>query len=135
MAEHKASCLLMKDGKLLLVRKKSDLWGLPGGTVLPDEDEQTVALKFMEEISGVKARVIQLFSVYEFQKEGHNIEQHIFEVESDSELAPAEGYEILWTPLTRTKGEKIGEEVLLVLEDMGLYTSFAQTSADGGKQP
>ena len=118
-----SSCLLMNNNKILLVKSKaSSCWALPGGPINEEAGDAQSALTHAEEFAGIKARVIQLFGVYEYQKEGKNSEEHVFESDlpenTDNTLTAKEGFEAKWFTLSAAKKESLCQELLSVLDDM-----------------
>ena len=118
-----SSCLLMDDNKILLVKSKdSDCWSLPGGPIDEKAGDAQSALNHAENIAGLKARVIQLFGVYGYQKECENSEEHVFESDlhegTDTTLTAKEGFEAKWFSISTVKKESLCQELLSVLDDM-----------------
>jgi len=120
---NRASCLILNSNKLLLVReKKEKCWSLPGGIIEKDEAYKDAAQKHAESISGIKARIIQLFGIYECQKDGKNFEEHVFESDipsdSSSDLKEDDKFEAKWFSLSAAKKEELCPELKLVFEDL-----------------
>ncbi|HII71518.1 TPA: NUDIX hydrolase [Candidatus Woesearchaeota archaeon] len=116
-----AGCVILKDGKILLVRKSDrDFWELPGGYAKEGEEEQVAVEKTKGQI-GVEPTVIQQFTVLEFQKDGKNIEAPIFECDLDPDAAfkPGEGVaEVRWFDLESADKENVGADVKAILEEL-----------------
>jgi ADP-ribose pyrophosphatase YjhB (NUDIX family) len=118
-----SGCAILKQGELLLIRKKDrEFWELPGGRVSSDEAEQVAAAKTKEQI-GVEPTIIQQFTLLEYQKDENNIEASIFECEIDPEakFVPGENIEeIKWFSVSGLKEgkENIGDDVKEILEEI-----------------
>ncbi|MFH1668873.1 MAG: NUDIX hydrolase [Candidatus Woesearchaeota archaeon] len=117
-----AGCAILKDGKLLLIRKTDkDIWELPGGPVKQKGDDEQAAISKTQEQIGISPEVIQQFTLLEYQNNGNNIEAAIFEsyIESDATFIPGEGIdEIKWFETESIDTEKIGDDVKAVLEEI-----------------
>ncbi|MFC1741441.1 NUDIX hydrolase [Nanoarchaeota archaeon] len=116
-----SGCAIMKDEKILLIRKKErDFWELPGGVVDSKEPEE-VALEKTQEQIGTAPEVVQQFTILEYQKDEKNIEANIFEcdVNPEAEFVPGENIEeIKWFPVAGLEKENIGEDVKKILEEI-----------------
>ena len=117
-----SGCAILKEEKLLLIRKKGkDFWELPGGVVKSKADvEQTAAEKTKEQI-GVEPTIIQHFTILEYQKNESNVEATIFECDIDPDakfLAGENIEEIKWFPVSELNKEKIGDDVKNILEEL-----------------
>lgn len=116
-----AGCVILKNDKLLLIRKKGkDVWELPGGYVKDADEEQTAKDKTWSQI-GVEPSIIQQFTTLEFQKDGQNIETPIFECEIDTTATFRPGInieEIKWFALKEVSKEKLGSDVEAILEEL-----------------
>lgn len=117
-----AGCAILKDGKILLIKKQTrDVWELPGGMVKDGADEEATAVEKTESQIGVAPTIIQQFTILEFQKEGKNIEGSIFEsvVDDDVSFALGENIErVEWFDIEGIETDKIGNDVKAVLEEM-----------------
>ncbi|MFC1753925.1 NUDIX domain-containing protein [Thermoproteota archaeon] len=124
MAEvNRASCLILNSGKILLVKdKKVKCWSLPGGAVATDETEEDIAAKNTEEKTGIPARIIQLFGIYEYQKEGKNYAENVFEADipedKNEEAKPHPDFEAKWFDVSSAKKKDVCPELKLVFEDI-----------------
>ncbi|MBW2964431.1 NUDIX domain-containing protein [Candidatus Woesearchaeota archaeon] len=116
-----SGCAILKNGKLLLIRKKDrDFWEIPGGRDSDGSSEEAAVSKTAEQI-GVTPTVIQQFTVLEYQKDGTNVEANIFECDVDPEAAftPGENVEeVRWFSREELKGEKVGSDVEEILEEL-----------------
>ncbi len=117
-----AGCAILKDGKILLIRKADkELWELPGGTVKQKGDDEQAAISKTKEQIGIVPEVIQQFTLLEYQNNGNNIEAAIFEsdIEPDSSFLPGEGIEeIKWFETESLDTENVGDDVKAVLEEI-----------------
>ncbi len=116
-----AGCVILKDNKILLIRKKDrNIWELPGGRSKEGAEEQTALEKTADQI-GVAPQLVQQFTILEFQKDGLNIEAPIFEctVEPDAVFLPGETVEeVKWFDKDSLKKEDIGNDVAAILEEL-----------------
>ena len=117
-----AGCAIIKDNKIVLVRKKDkDVWEFPGGRVSNNSDyEETAISKTLSQI-GSEPKIIQQFSPLEFQIDGKNMESVIFEcdIDNDSDFSPGEKIEeIKWFNIKTLDKEKIGKDVKEIIEDV-----------------
>ncbi|MBU0461605.1 MAG: NUDIX domain-containing protein [Nanoarchaeota archaeon] len=120
---YKASCLVLNNDKILLVREKAEgCWQLPGSIVNQQDVPENAALSQTETICGIKARIIQLFGLYEYQKDDKNYQENVFEAdlppETSDELKPDEKFEAKWASLAEAKKEKLCSETKLVFDDL-----------------
>lgn len=117
-----SGCAIMKDGKILLIRKKDrDFWELPGGIVKTKVDIEQAALDKTQEQIGVEPRLVQQFTMLEYQKDGKNVEANIFECDIDPEAAFVNGEavdKVDWFPIEGLEKEKLGEDVKTILEEL-----------------
>jgi len=117
-----SGCAILEDGRLLLVRKKEkDFWELPGGIVDSKKDIEAAAVDKTKNQIGVEPTVVQQFTILEYQKDANNIEASIFEciVDQDATFIPGENIdEIRWFPVSDVSDEKIGEDVVAILEEL-----------------
>lgn len=111
----------MKQGKILLIRKKSkDTWELPGGTVGSRDPEEVAVEKTKQQI-GLSPEVIQLFTTLEYQEKGTNFEAAIFEcsVDDDATFSSGESVdEVKWFAVKGLDKEPIGEDVRKILDEI-----------------
>ena len=117
-----AGCAIIKDGKILLIRKEGrDFWELPGGVVKDkSEEEQTAAMKTEMQI-GIAPTIVQHFTILEYQKDGKNIEAAIFEcdIDPEKELTPGDNVdEVKWFDISTLSEENIGNDVKEILEEL-----------------
>jgi len=117
-----SGCAILKEEKILLIRKKDrEFWELPGGLVKSGVDIEQVAAEKTKEQIGVEPTVVQQFTILEYQKNGSNVEANIFECDVDPEavFVPGENIEeVKWLPVAGLEKEKIGEDVKAILEEL-----------------
>ena len=117
-----SGCAIMKEEKILLIRKKDrDFWELPGGLVKNKVDIEQAAVEKTKEQIGAEPKVVQQFTILEYQKNGDNVEATIFECDLDpeAEFIPGENIEeVRWFSIQDLKKEKIGEDVKEILEEL-----------------
>jgi ADP-ribose pyrophosphatase YjhB (NUDIX family) len=117
-----SGCAILKEKKLLLIRKKDkELWELPGGTVSSKADMEQVAAEKTKEQIGIDPTIIQQFTILEYQKNEKNIEATIFECDISDDSKPVAGEnieEVKWFPVSSLSKEKIGEDVKSILEEL-----------------
>ena len=66
----KASCLILKDKNILLVKNNAEKWSLPGGNMQDDEPEEELASESSEKLIGAKPKMagkFDKFRTYAFQ--------------------------------------------------------------------
>ena len=117
-----SGCAILKEEKILLIKKKDrEFWELPGGMVKTKADiEQAAAEKTKDQI-GVEPKIVQQFTILEYQKDGNNVEANIFEcdVDPEAEFVPGDNIEeVKWFMIADLKKEKIGEDVKEILEEL-----------------
>lgn len=117
---NRASCLILNDNKLLLVKsKKEACWKLPGSRIESEYTEEDNAVSGTEEATGLKAKIIQLFGIYETQRNAQNFEEKVFEANLESdELSPSENIEAKWFDIKKSKNECLDFAVEQVLDDL-----------------
>ncbi|MCW4026502.1 MAG: NUDIX domain-containing protein, partial [Candidatus Bathyarchaeota archaeon] len=108
----RASCLIMRDNKILLV-KEGDTWKLPGGDV--QDDPEATAVKATAEVLHTTPSIVQLFNRFERQIDGENFEEVIFEATLSEEVSADS---IDWCDVSDLKGKKVGREVEFVLDEL-----------------
>lgn len=117
-----AGCVILKDGKILLIQKEGrDFWELPGGVIDEKSEEEKKAAEKTELQIGISPTIVQHFTILEYQKEGTNIEATIFEcnIDPDAELSPGENVEdVRWFDITELSKENIGNDVKEILEGL-----------------
>ena len=59
-----ACVVIIQDGHVLLHRKRSGVWSLPGGLVEPDESVAEAAVREGQEETGLEVRLERLVGVY-----------------------------------------------------------------------
>ncbi len=120
-----SGCAILKEGKILLIRKKDkDIWEIPGGMVNSVEDDKVVEQAAIEKTRnqiGVEPTIIQQFTILEYQIDQTNIEASIFEcdIDPDSIFTPGENIEeVEWFNISDLSKEKIGEDVKAIIEEL-----------------
>lgn len=80
LVEAASSAILVRDGRLLLIRRKNppsyDMFAFPGGRAEPGETPDQTALREFEEETGIHAHEPQLFATYDLISE--NPGRHFF---------------------------------------------------------
>ncbi|QEH33870.1 bifunctional nicotinamide mononucleotide adenylyltransferase/ADP-ribose pyrophosphatase [Aquisphaera giovannonii] len=92
--------VVFRDGKLLLVRERSDgLWTLPGGWADVGDSPAEGVVREIREESGFETRATKLLAVLDRDRQGHpNLVHHTYKLLFRCEIvggAPATSYEIL----------------------------------------
>lgn len=117
-----SGCAIIKDEKILLIRKKDkDFWELPGGVVKPDDDVEQIAVDVTKEQIGSEPTVVQQFTLLEYQMDNNNIEANIFEcdVNPDTDFVAGENIdEVKWQKISGLKKKQIGEDIKTILEEL-----------------
>lgn len=99
--------ILIKDGKVLLVRDPSDaaIWELPGGRLHARENPQQGILRELREEIGVEASIIRVVHVEQFQhvKTGQDMFLVAYEAtfSSGQEIRPLDGEVGEWRWVTK----------------------------------
>ena len=94
----RATCVLIRDGKLLLVADGSLRYMLPGGGVDPGETIEAAAVRELLEETGLVATRTECLFVFETASNRH----HVFAVEADGPLdedtvrSAGEIHDFLW---------------------------------------
>lgn len=78
----RATCVLIRDGKLLLVADRALKYLLPGGGVDPGETIEAAAVRELLEETGLVATRTEYLYVFETASNRH----HVFAVEADGSL-------------------------------------------------
>lgn len=96
MPEAASSAILIRDGKILLIRRRNapsfDMFAFPGGRAEPGETPAETAIREFEEETGIRAHSPRRFAFYDLQVEnpGRHFHLTVFLVEADSsEIAEA----------------------------------------------
>jgi 8-oxo-dGTP diphosphatase len=96
MPEAASSAILIRDGRILLIRRKNppsfDMYAFPGGRAEPGETPDQTALREFEEETGIRAHSPREFAFYDLQAEnpGRHFHLTVFLVEaSPDEIAEA----------------------------------------------
>jgi 8-oxo-dGTP diphosphatase len=96
MPEAASSAILIRDGSILLIRRKNppsfDMYAFPGGRAEPGETPDQTALREFEEETGIRAHSPREFAFYDLQAEnpGRHFHLTVFLVEaSPDEIAEA----------------------------------------------
>ena len=117
-----SGCAIMKDGSILLIRKKDrDFWELPGGVVKEKDAEEQTAIDKTNSQIGIEPTIVQHFTILEYQKDAKNIEATIYECDIDPEAEPAPGEnidEVKWFKISELPKENIGNDVKEILEEL-----------------
>lgn len=117
-----AGCAIIKEDKILLIKKKDrDFWELPGGIVKTKVDLEQAAVDKTKEQIGVDTKVVQQFTILEYQKDGNNMEANIFEcnIDPEADFLPGENIEeVRWFAISDLKNENLGDDVKAILEEM-----------------
>jgi mutator protein MutT len=89
--EAASSAILIRDGRLLLIRRKNppsyDMFAFPGGRAEPGETPDVTALREFEEETGIAAHNPRLFATYDLISEnpGRHFFLSVFLVEASAE--------------------------------------------------
>lgn len=96
MPEAASSAILIRHGKILLIRRRNapsfDMFAFPGGRAEPGETPAETALREFEEETGIRAHSPREFAFYDLKAEnpGRHFHLTVFLVEADaSETAEA----------------------------------------------
>jgi 8-oxo-dGTP diphosphatase len=91
IAEAASSAILIRDGKILLIRRKNppsfDMYAFPGGRAEPGETPEQTALREFEEETGILAHSPRAFAFYDLQAEnpGRHFHLTVFLVEASAD--------------------------------------------------
>ena len=89
----RATCVVIRDGKLLLVRGEEPTFMLPGGGVDPGESVKSAAIRELREETGLVAASTEYLYVLETSTNRHQV----FAVEAKGQVkARAEIHGFLW---------------------------------------
>lgn len=117
-----SGCAIIQEDKVVLIRKNGkDIWELPGGIVSTKKDIEEAAVEKTLSQIGVAPQVVQQFTILEYQIDGDNVEAYIFEctVPEDAEFSTGDNVdEAKWFPIEGLEKEKIGDDVVAVLEEI-----------------
>ena len=84
LPRHRATVILMRNGRILLVRDRGrPTYALPGGGIEDGELPLVAAARELFEETGLQADVIKYLFIFEGKYNNH----HLFEVEADGEVA------------------------------------------------
>jgi len=89
--EAASSAILIRDGRLLLIRRKNppsyDMFAFPGGRAEPGEAPDVTALREFEEETGIAAHSPRLFATYDLISEnpGRHFFLSVFLVKANAE--------------------------------------------------
>jgi ADP-ribose pyrophosphatase YjhB (NUDIX family) len=114
----RASCLILKDDKILLVKKRDTKhWELPGD--YSHQADQDLALDHAKKTSGLSARIVQLFGIYEYQEKGKNFESHVYEADllKEEQIRPDPDFQADWFSI-KDIPQNLSQEADLVLNDL-----------------
>jgi mutator protein MutT len=96
MPEAASSAILIRDGKILLIRRRNppsfDMFAFPGGRAEPGETPPETAIREFLEETGIRAHTPREFAFYDLQAEnpGRHFHLTVFLIEADaSEIAEA----------------------------------------------
>lgn len=96
MPEAASSAILIRDGKILLIRRRNapsfDMFAFPGGRAEAGETPDQTALREFEEETGIRAHSPREFAFYDLKAEnpGRHFHLTVFLVDADaSEIAEA----------------------------------------------
>ena len=96
MPEAASSAILIRDGKILLIRRRNppsfDMFAFPGGRAEPGETPAETALREFWEETGIRAHSPREFAFYDLRAEnpGRHFHLTVFLVEADAaEIAEA----------------------------------------------
>jgi 8-oxo-dGTP diphosphatase len=96
MPEAASSAILIRDGRILLIRRRNppsfDMFAFPGGRAEPGEEPAQTAIREFEEETGIRAHSPRQFAFYDLTAEnpGRHFHLTVFLVEADaSEIAEA----------------------------------------------
>lgn len=117
-----AGCAILKDRRILLIRKKDkDIWELPGGIVQNKDDLEGAAVEKTASQIGVAPAIIQHFTILEYQVNGRNMEATIFEcdIPEDAVFTPGGNVEeVSWFDIAKLKDQPIANDVKEIIEDL-----------------
>jgi len=118
-----AGCAILRDNKLVLIRKHDkDIWELPGGRSKEGEEEQTAVEKTANQI-GVEPEIIQHFTMFEYQVDGTDVEAAIFEghIPSETVFTPSKNTaEVAWFDI-KDLPKDVGDDVKAIIEEYSQY--------------
>jgi len=86
-----AGCAIFKDKSIILLhRKKTGWYELPGGKLEPKEDPKTGAIRELKEELGCDVEIIKKLGSKEFEEYGQNLLYHWFQ----ARLKPGHDFQI-----------------------------------------
>ena len=96
MPEAASSAILVRDGRILMIRRRNppslDMFAFPGGRAEPGETPAETALREFEEETGIRAHSPRQFAFYDLRAEnpGRHFHLTVFLVDADpAEIAEA----------------------------------------------
>lgn len=115
-----SSCLIMRGEKfLLLKRKDSESWELPGGKVDDGSEPEDVVCKQAEEQLGVQPTIIQQFDILEYQDSERNVTNTVYECDlENNDVASSEFVEVKWTTAEEASQLPLSNSAKQVLEEL-----------------
>lgn len=103
---HICGCAIVKDGKLLLLKKfKNDYYEFPGGKLDSSETYEQAAIRECKEEIGCYAKIIRKMGEIDLIHKGKNVRAHVFLADIDactpSICEPHIFERLIWMPLSQ----------------------------------
>lgn len=107
--ERLAGCVIINNGKILLVKEKKDwYWKLPGGRLEEEETAEECAIREAKEEANIDVELLRLFGTYNYNFKNRNFELTAYEAKilsGNPHVTKPELEAVDWFPIeSLTKG-------------------------------
>ncbi len=122
-----ASCLILKENKILLVKRfKEDFWKLPGKILMENEDPEMGAKDGTLKETGLPVDIVQIFNEYQY-KSTNNSDDTINNIVYEASTTKTEPVEktneeiekVAYFEMNEISKIKISPNLKLVIDDLG----------------
>jgi 8-oxo-dGTP diphosphatase len=119
-----ASVCIIRDGRVLMVRRPEDVWAFPGGKVEPGETIKEAAIRELFEETGVTAEISGIVGQFELSvpakydrpAQDYSIVCLAGTWISGSGTAQSDALEAKWVPLDHVKRLKLAPNIQVALD-------------------